>query len=183
MKKFKKIMALAIAMVMVLSMSMAVFADPADPTVIDPPATSTTKTITINNGKAGHTYTLYQIFTGKVDGAELTDIQWGTDAPAAMKADYATAAAAAKAIADQDDARAWAQSQTFTGGTAKPVTADGEFKFEGLAEGYYVVVDTNNNTGTVEGDFSSAIIVQVVKDVTMDLKGSIPSSEKKVADE
>ena len=33
MKKFKKIMALAIAMVMVLSMSMAVFADPAEATV------------------------------------------------------------------------------------------------------------------------------------------------------
>lgn len=184
MKKFRKIMALAIAMVMVLSMSMAVFADPADgPTVIDPaPATSTTKTITINNGKAGHTYTLYQIFKGKVDGAELTDIQWGTDAPTAMKTTYATAAAAAKAIAEQNDARAWAQSQTFTGGTAKAVTTDGEVKFEGLEEGYYVVIDTNGNTTPVEGDFSSAIIVKVVENVTMDLKGSIPSSEKKVAD-
>lgn len=177
MKHMKKIMALVIAMVMMLSMSISVFADPADP-----PATSTTKTITINNGKAGHTYTLYQIFTGKVDGDELTNLQWGTDAPAAMKTAYPTAAAAAKAIADQNDARAWAQSQTFSGGTAKTVTEDGEVKFEGLAEGYYVVVDTNNNTETVEGDFSSAIIVKVVKDVPMDLKGSIPSSEKKVAD-
>ena len=183
-KKFPvvaKIMALAIAMVMMLSMSISVFATSGDPTATDG-STSTTKTITINNGKAGHTYTLYQIFTGKVEGDELTNLQWGTDAPAAMKTDYATAVAAAKAIAYQNDARAWAQSQTFTGGTAKHVTADGEVKFEGLAEGYYVVVDTNSNTSPVENDFSSAIIVQVVKDVTMDLKGSIPSSEKKVAD-
>ncbi len=177
MKNLKKIMALAIAMVMVLSMSISVFAADGDT-----PAAATTKTITINNGKAGHTYTLYQIFKGKVDGAELTDIQWGTDAPAAMKTTYATAAAAAKAIAEQNDARAWAQSQTFTGGTAKAVTTDGEVKFEGLEEGYYVVIDTNGNTTPVEGDFSSAIIVKVVENVTMDLKGSIPSSEKKVAD-
>ena len=177
MKLFKKMMALVIAMVMVLSMSMAVFAADGDT-----PAATTTKTITINNGKAGHTYTLYQIFTGKVDGQELTDIQWGSHAPAAMKTTYATAAAAAKAIAEQNDARAWAQSQTFTGGTANAVTTDGEVKFEGLEEGYYVVIDTNGNTTPVEGDFSSAIIVKVVENVTMDLKGSIPSSEKKVAD-
>ena len=180
MNLIRKMMTLVIAMVMALGMSISVFAE--DTTSGDTPATATTKTITINNGKAGHTYTLYQIFTGKVDGDELTDIQWGTDAPAAMKTTYATAAAAAKAIAEQNDARAWAQSQTFTGGTAKAVTEDGKVEFKELVEGYYVVIDTNGNTTPVEGDFSSAIIVQVVEDVEMDLKGSIPSSEKKVAD-
>ena len=171
MKLFKRLMAVMFALTLTLGMGTRVFAEDTG-----------TKTITINNGKAGHTYTLYQVFTGKVDGEELTNIQWGDDAPAKLKTDYATAAAAAKAIADQQDARAWAKSQTFTGGTAKVVAKDGEVKFENLKEGYYVVIDTNGNTDPVEGDFSSAIIVQVVKDVKMDLKGNIPSSEKKVDD-
>ena len=176
MKHIKKLVALMLALTLAMAMGMTALADDGQTQA------AATKTITINNGKAGHTYTLYQIFTGTVDGNELTGIQWGTDAPAAMKTTYATAAAAAKAIAEQNDARAWAQSQTFTGGTAKPVAADGEVKFENLEEGYYVVIDTNGNTQPKEGDFSSAIIVKVVKDVTMDLKGNVPSSEKKVAD-
>ena len=129
MKKFKKIMALAIAMVMVLSMSMAVFADPADPTETDPPATSTTKTITLTGGKAGHTYTLYQVFTGKVDGTQLTNVQWGNGVTDTFKGTKSTAAAYAKEVADANDARATAQALitagALTNGTAKTLTADG----------------------------------------------------------
>ena len=188
MKKFKKIMALVIAMVMVLSMSMAVFATDTDPATGDGDTQQETTTpatkgsIDLTGGKAGHTYTLYQIFTGKVDGDQLIDIQWGADAPAALKTQYATAAAAAKAIADQDDARAFAQGLTLSGGTSKNLDADGNVTFSDLTAGYYVIKDTNGNTEAVVGDYSSAIIVKVVGEVTGKLKGSAPSSEKKVAD-
>ena len=187
MKKFKKIMALAIAMVMVLSMSMAVFADPADPTETDPPATSTTKTITLTGGKAGHTYTLYQIFKGDTTATEneLVNLQWGDDANNTFKDAYASAAAAAEAM-EGGDARALAQgwiANNYLGtGTPKQLDADGNVEFTGLEEGYYLVVDTSGPTTVTEGDYYSAVIVQVVADVNMALKGSAPTSEKKVDD-
>ena len=183
MKKFRRLLALLIATMMVMSMSILVFAgEPGQGENAGEQPAAATNTVTLENGKAGHTYTLYQIFTGKVENGELTNIQWGADAPQALKDAYPTAAAAAKAIADQNDARAWAQGLTFTGGTAKPVETDGEVIFDKLADGYYVILDANNNQKAVEGDFSSAIIVEVVDSVSLELKGSIPSSEKKVAD-
>ena len=187
MKKFKKMMALVIAMVMVLGMSMSVFASNSDPTQTDPATTATTKTITLTGGKAGHTYTLYQIFKGDTTTTdnELINLQWGDDANATFKAAYATAAAAAETM-EGGDARALAQgwiTNSYLGtGTPKQLDADGNVEFTGLEEGYYLVVDTSGPTTVTEGDYYSAVIVQVVTDVNMALKGSAPTSEKKVDD-
>ena len=196
-------MALVIAMVMVLSLSFATYATEGtgneggsgtegtteggsgtEGGTTEGGQTTTGKSINLEGGKKGHTYTLYQILTGDVDATsgQLTNIQWGTDAPADMKTTYATAAAAAKAIADQNDARAWAQNQTFTGGTPLALDEDGNVTFNNLKEGYYVIVDKNNNTEAVENDYSSEFVVKVVNDVTGKMKGEKPSSEKKVAD-
>ena len=175
MKHIKKVITLLLAAVMVLAMSASVFAD--EPT---------TKTITLTGGKAGHTYTLYQIFTGTVKDGELTNIQWGSDVTDAKKAE-GTAAAEAKRIATADDARATAQeyvANSWLKASDKKVvlTDDGDVEFEGLAEGYYMIVDTNGNTTPVEGDYSSAYIVKVVENVTGAIKGSGSTSDKKVID-
>ena len=93
MKKARKLLALILALTVALTMGIATTS-----TVF---GVDGNKTITLTGGKAGHTYTLYQIFTGTVktvNGKEqLTNIQWGSDANAAYKAAYDTAAAAAKA--------------------------------------------------------------------------------------
>lgn len=177
MKHIKKVITLLLAAMMVLAMSASVFADEPTP-----------KSITLSGGKAGHTYTLYQIFTGTYDDTskELQNIQWGSDVTDTKKG-TGTAAAEAKRIATADDARATAQEYISEGwlkeSTKKVVlTDDGQVKFEGLADGYYMIVDTNGNTTPVEGDYSSAYIVEVVKDVTGDIKGSGASSDKKVID-
>ena len=193
MKKFSKILSVALLVALVLSLGVAnAFADPGDTASgesgePETPA-ATTKTITLTGGKAGHTYTLYQVFTGKTtetDG-ELTDIQWGSDVTDTFKATKDTAAAYAKEIADSADARATAQAlianNALTGGTAKTLTTDGTVVFDGLAEGYYIVIDTNGNVNPIEGDYSSAVIVQVVKNVEMKLKGDGATSDKKVKD-
>ena len=174
MKTLKKMMVLVLSILMVLGTTMVTsFAEEE-------------KTITLTGGKAGHTYTLYQIFTGTVntDGKTLENIQWGADAPKSLKDDYPTAAAAAKAIHDKNDARKFAQDLGLTGGTNKKVlTADGNVVFEGLEEGYYVLVDEGHSTtDPVEGDYDSAFVVKVVKDVKGELKGSGATSDKDVKD-
>ena len=104
--------------------------------------TATTKTITLTGGKAGHTYNLYQIFTGNTSDTEneLTDIQWGSSANDTFKAAFATAAAAADSY-ENGDARSIAQgwiSSSYLGSIAdtKTLAADGDIAFTGLAEGY-----------------------------------------------
>ena len=80
MKKFKKIMALAIAMVMMLSMSMAVFAAN---TPVATPDGGFTVTVTHDSTDEGtHSYEAYQIFTGDLVQDEsgnkfLSNIGWG----------------------------------------------------------------------------------------------------------
>ena len=188
MKKFRRIMALLIATVMVFSMGAVAFADTndPDPTVTDP-TPATTKTITLTGGKAGHTYTLYQIFKGTTttNDNELVGIQWGDDANATFKAAYDTAAAAAESMKNGDAralANGWISSGYLGTGTAKTLAADGNVVFDSLAEGYYLVVDTSGPATVTEGDYYSAVVVQVVDDVNMALKGSAPTSEKKVDD-
>jgi len=63
-KNFKLVLALVLALVM--SFSVFAIAEGGAESGSEP-ATSTKKTINLTGGKAGHTYTLYQIFTGKVD--------------------------------------------------------------------------------------------------------------------
>ena len=179
MKKARKLLALILALTVALTMGIATTS-----TVFG----ANDKSITLSGGKAGHTYTLYQIFTGTVktvnNKEQLTNIQWGSDASDAYKAAYDTAAAAAKVIADANDARATAQdlvAKHYLGtGTPNALTADGDVVFSNLAEGYYVIVDTNNNTTVTEGDYNSAYIVQVVKNVEGEIKGSGSSSDKKI---
>lgn len=198
MKQIKKIMALAIAMVMMLSMSMAVFAD----------ETPTTYTVTITKNstdKAAHTYGAYQIFTGKletVNGKDvLSDIQWGSGVTGATVITElnnidgfsipatATAADVAKAISDKtytaDSAGAQAVADAInkaltstTTGTGGTIAADAtQGTITGLPAGYYLVKDTAAVTG--EGALTR-FILEVVKDVPVTEKASVPSVEKKV---
>ncbi len=186
MRKMKKIMALLITMVMVMAMATTAFATSGDGDGGTTPTESTTKSITLAGGKAGHTYTLYQIFTGTVEEGELTNIQWGSGITDDFKETKTTAAAYAKEIAEDNDARATAQSlitaDALCSGTPNELNADGDVVFSGLAEGYYIITDTNGNGGIVEGDYSSALIVNVVKDVKGTLKADKPTSQKKVDD-
>lgn len=178
-------MALAMAMVLVLAMSMTVFASGEDGEGGDTQA-ATTHFIKLTGGKAGHTYTLYQVFTGTVDGSELTNIQWGNGIKDTFKSGYDTAAAYAEKIAEANDARATAQelvaASALTNGTTRTLSADGDVEFTGLAEGYYVIVDANNNEDIIVDDYNSAYIVKVVEDVEGEIKGSGATSDKEVLD-
>lgn len=82
MKKLKKVFSLLFALVMALAMNVTVFAsgDTGEGTVdTNPPATSTTYTITIANvPTASHTFGAYHVFAGDLTDNVLSNITWGT---------------------------------------------------------------------------------------------------------
>lgn len=187
-------------------------------------------TITISGGKAGHTYTAYQIFDGIYDSTtdELKNIQWGAgfdttklaDLIASLKAytwtlddldstatDYnetvaairaainaldpnvpeqCTAAAVAAAVAPLTSAADAEQlADIFALYTKDPgvdATYDattGNYVWEDVADGYWLIKDKGPNVGT--DDVISDYILYVVDDVNVSIKGSVPTVDKKVS--
>lgn len=66
MKLFKKLASFILAFAMVMAIAM--------PSVV---MAADNGSITITGAKAGHTFEAYQIFTGKVSGNTLSNIEWG----------------------------------------------------------------------------------------------------------
>lgn len=201
MKHTKRIFAILLSMAMILTMTIAMSA-----TVF---AADETYTVTIYkdaSDKAAHTYGAYQLFKGDLADEEgtkiLSNITWGDNVTPAtiitelnkldgfdLAAD-ATAAQVAKAISDKNytansaeaQALAEALNKGITGspkGTAS-VAADAESgEITGLAPGYYLVKDTAAVSG--EGA-STKYILEVVSDVEVTEKASVPSVDKTVGD-
>ncbi len=186
MKNTKKLAGLLLAVVMVMSMATAIFA--ADPA---------TYTITINNATEGHTYEAYQIFKGDLSESTLSNIEWGNGVNSealltALKSDATigsaftdctNAAMVAKALEgkgnDTDFMKAFAQivGDHLTTSAGTSAFADSKYTITGLSAGYYLVKDTGAITGH---DTYTRFILEVVKDVTVTHKGTVPSVEKTV---
>lgn len=152
-------------------------------------AAEETYTLTIT-GAAGHTYDVYQIFTGDIskegDTTVLSNVKYGQN--------YYPHATGAVGDAVPDDVLAsFTDGQTTAdlllsavSGTpiANDVTpADGETSVEitGLVPGYYMVVDVT--TSLPEGQTKSPVILQIVESVSIASKHAGITSEKKVDDE
>lgn len=199
MKKVKRILSLILSLIMVMSMGIAVKAEPS-------------YTITITNSDAisaaGHKYEAYQIFGGELDstGTILTEIVWGANIDSAaflseLKADptfgsdsanlfytATTAADVAKVIEEPAN-----QTSAYLSAFAKHATAckkgTPEVSSEATAPytitvssaGYYLIVDTLLDS-TKENQDISDYILQVVGDVTVEHKGSIPTMDKQVSE-
>jgi len=195
MKNMKKILALLVAVLMIAA-SVSAFAE------------DSTYTITITkhtSDKAAHTYGAFQVFKGKleeVDGKKvLSDIQWGDNVTSATAiaelkkidslktlADDASAKVVAKAISDlnlakdaavaQQIADAFAEAVTTTPLKTGTIAADATSgAITGLPAGYYFVKDTTD----VEGEGAETrFILEVVGNVAVTEKASVPTVEKKV---
>lgn len=199
MKKARKLLALILALTVALTMGIA-----ATSTVFGEDG----YTVTINkdsSDKAAHTYGAYQLFKGDLatDNGKtiLSNIQWGDNANSAtiitelnkigfsLAAD-ASATAVAKAISDKnytsnsDQAKALAEAlnKGITGdpkGTATVAADATSGTISGLVAGYYLVKDTA--AVTAEGA-KTKYILEVVKDVEVTEKASVPTVEKKIAE-
>lgn len=190
----KKISSLLLVLVLVLSLAAPAFA-----------AEVTVPTM------EGHTFTAYQIFTGTQAESEtaLGDVQWGNginaDAFLAALKNEATAfnvtvtnedgstttanifancataadvAAAMATFADNSDAAKLIANLADAHKTGDGVKLEGTTN---LADGYYLIVDTTELADDAHDAHNSALL-QVTRDITIAVKYSVPSVEKKVQD-
>lgn len=203
MKKLKKAVSILLALVMILGMTGTAMAD-----------APTTYTITINNGKTGHTYEAYQVFDGDLyikDDDDKTDvlsnIEWGTGVngneilvalqnDATYGSDFSSCTDAADvadvlsgSVDDSALAQAFAQivSENLSNKVAGTSTeTSGPYTISGLEAGYYLVKDQDGSvkdgTDMDEIDAYTDIILEVVKNVTIDTKAVYPTIDKTVSD-
>ena len=181
MKTIKRISCLLLALALMMALSVTAFA--ANVTVDD------------NAILNGHSFTAYQVFTGREEGGILSDVEWGSGINAdaflaALKSDTncggkftncGTAAEVADVLGknNTDDALANAVAKLAYAnktGNGTPLTA-GE---NTLADGYYLIVDTTANVGA--GGAYNAALLQVVGNINIKAKTDAPTVDKSVTD-
>ncbi|MCF2650993.1 isopeptide-forming domain-containing fimbrial protein [Anaeromassilibacillus senegalensis] len=182
MKQAKKIVGILLALVMVFALAV--------------PAFAATVTVPSDGILKDHTFTAYQIFSGREEDGILSDVQWGSGINsdaflAALKADttYGSqftdctdAAAVAKVLGDNNTNTALANAVAKLAyanktGTGTPLTS-GE---NTLDDGYYLVVDTTENVAA--GSAYNTALLQVVGDINITVKTDAPTVEKKVLED
>lgn len=153
MKLFKKIAGfiLAFAMILAIAMPSVVMADE-------------TYTLTLDNTVKGHTYEVYQIFTGKLSTKDnkrvLSDLAWGNG----VKGGAYTESAKEKAntLTDETKAKAFAKElvdEKKLSDTKKTVrSTDGFTVIDGLAAGYYLVKDTDDSLKEKHDSYTAYIL-------------------------
>lgn len=182
MKHLKKLAGVLLALAMVFTLAL--------------PAFAATVTVPSEGILKNHTFTAYQIFSGREEGGILSDVQWGSGINsdtflAALKADttYGStftdctdAAAVAKVLGENNTntglANAVAKLAYANKTGAGTALTSGE---NTLADGYYLVVDTTENVG--EGGAYNASLLQVVGDINITVKTDAPTVEKKVLED
>ena len=175
MKQAKKLASLLLALVMVLALATTVFA-------------TGTNSITVKGAQKDETYTIYKMFDLVVNEG-MTAYSYTVNS---AWSDFFTTGEGAKyvAIAEETGYVTWkdgkdtasemaafgkAAAAVASGKTAadtKKPTADGEFKFENLDAGYYLITSTNGTLAIVDTTPSNpaAEVTEKNKDHTLDKK-------------
>ena len=176
MKLFKKIAGFILAFAMILAIAM--------PSVV---MAEETYTLTLDNTVTGHTYEVYQIFTGKLSTKDnkrvLSDLVWGSGVKA--NAYNETAKEKENTLKDEAKAKDFAKElvdeKKLSDTKKTKESAAGFTVIDGLAAGYYLVKDTDDSLKE-KHDSYTAYILQVVGDASVKVKSDFPTSEKKVKD-
>ncbi len=150
-------------------------------------AAETTYTLTIT-GAAGHTYDVYQIYTGdiSVEGttAVLSNVKYGQNHyPVNGKVGDPVPADELKTLTDGQtaiDTLLTAVRGDPIKNDVTPAAGETSVVITGLTPGYYMVVDVSTNLP--EGQTKSTVILQIVDNVSIASKHTDITSEKKVDD-
>ena len=155
-------------------------------------APATGKSITLTNPSAGHTYELYQIFTGtfaNIDGDDtlgnvaygngitLTDGKYDGKTAAELAATITQSEAGARAFANTVDS-ALQNGDSKTAASGSPAS----LVWSGLSEGYYIIKDVTTAANMPEGHTADLVVVQVLDNVTIAAKSGTVIFDKKVKD-
>lgn len=182
MKHMKKFVGVLLAMIMALAMTMTAFA--------------ATVTVPSDGILKDHTFTAYQVLSGREEGGVLSDVKWGSGINsdaflAALKADttYGSlftdctdAAAVAKVLGGNNTNTALANAVAKLAYANKTGTGTALTSGENtLADGYYLVVDTTADVG--KGGAYNTALLQVVGDIDITVKTDVPTVEKKVLED
>ena len=176
-KHVGKLLSFVLAVAMVLAMAVTAMADGTDP------APATTYRLTIRNTTVGHTYSVYQIYTGTISGTAgsyvLSDVKYGknygTEGTAVLETELT-------ALKDKTGDQALADI-TPTGDAFKTVTSTATSTvIDGLPAGYYMIVETTAAAEVPEKETMTKNILQVVGDTEIEVKSGTTTSDKKVKD-
>lgn len=181
-------------------------------TAMADPGTAPSYTITVKETNDNHNFNAYQVFKGDlketkndqgvVTSSTLSNIEWGSGVSEAGKtalytwanlsgADQTAAKVAEKLATNNGTTTAESFSKTL-GAAANLTTTKttltqntGKTAYSGTVNeaGYYLVVDSKGSTDLADKDAYSAYIMQVVGNVTVDPKSSVPTVKKEVQDQ
>ena len=176
----KKLMAALLAVAMVCAMAIPAFADGSSST-----STAAVTLYTITAPKNGHTYEIYQIFTGDYDALQpsmLTNIKWGkngtgTAGDAVEQTVLDELSGVASSASDKAKLAVIEKYVTLTN-PVKTIVNGGSVEVVG---GYYLIKDQD---GTVpSSETYTPYIVSVVCDITIKPKSNeVPKFTKKLKD-
>lgn len=179
-KAMKKLMAALLAVAMVCAMAIPAFADGSSST-----STAAVTLYTITAPKNGHTYEIYQIFTGDYDALQpsmLANIKWGKNGTGTAGEDVEQTvldalSKVASYTSDSDKLDVIDKYVTLTN-PVETITNGGSVEVVG---GYYLIKDKD---GTVPSSAAyTPYIVSVVGNVTIEPKSNeVPKFTKKLKD-
>lgn len=180
-KAMKKLMAALLAVAMVCAMAIPAFADGSSST-----STAAVTRYTIAAPHNGHTYEIYQIFTGDYDALQpsmLTNIKWGTNGKGGTAGDAVDQtilnelSAVASYTSDSDKLDVIEKYVTLTN-PVETITNGGSVEVVG---GYYLIKDKDGSVPSSET--YTPYIVSVVGNVTIEPKSNeVPKFTKKLKD-
>ena len=181
-KAMKKLMAALLAVAMVCAMAIPAFADGSSST-----STAAVTLYTITAPKNGHTYEIYQIFTGDYDALQpsmLTNIKWGKNGTGkAGDAVEQTVLDALSKVASytSDNNKLTVIEKYIDLSTAPLVTITNGGTANDVVGGYYLIKDKDGSVPSSET--YTPYIVSVVGNVTIEPKSNeVPKFTKKLKD-
>lgn len=130
----------------------------------------------------GHTYEIYQIFTGTPSGGKLTDVKWGqngTGTAGTAVDDTTLTQVSAVTGTDQEKADALKAYANFNSNAYATVASNATAS---VPAGYYLVKDQDPAEGTKLDAYTTYIVKVVDQNVTVAPKSDVPSFEKKLKD-
>lgn len=179
-KAMKKLMAALLAVAMVCAMAIPAFADGSSST-----STAAVTLYTITAPKNGHTYEIYQIFTGDYDAHQpsmLANIKWGKNGTGTAGEDVEQTvldalSKVASYTSDSDKLDVIDKYVTLTN-PVETITNGGSVEVVG---GYYLIKDKDGSVPSSET--YTPYIVSVVGNVTIEPKSNeVPKFTKKLKD-